>query len=363
MKKILLLVYRDKFTDGLISFLEQKFGYEYEMTVFVNSKPYYEIKNHKVRIFEVESLYEILTIKNEDYLRGFDSIIMSGLFGKIPTGMKISRDVYRKLWIDFWGGDYSSLDLRYGDIWSDCIYYFLNRARKLRLIRKCAGWIVEMEGDYPIIVRWAKTKKIYFVAPIVSPEDVKVREVQPEKISRMDDRIKILLGHSASKYNNHIDAIKRLSKYSHENVEIWCPMSYGGNEKYNNKVISLGKRYFGDRFIPITEFMTRKDYFNLIDNVSIALFNSKFQQGMGNIEEMLRKGKKVYIRKDTPMWQGYASRGQTVYDITDVGFVPFEQFSYRDSNVARKNIVADCIRRERRVVENQWGNMLREISS
>ena len=162
MKKILLLVYRDKFTDGLISFLEQKFGYEYEMTVFVNSKPYYEIKNHKVRIFEVESLYEILTIKNEDYLRGFDSIIMSGLFGKIPTGMKISRDVYRKLWIDFWGGDYSSLDLRYGDIWSDCIYYFLNRARKLRLIRKCAGWIVEIEGDYPIIVRWAKTKKIYF---------------------------------------------------------------------------------------------------------------------------------------------------------------------------------------------------------
>lgn len=48
------------------------------------------------------------------------------------------------------------------------------------------------------------------------------------------------------------------------------------------KVIIKGKELFGEKFIPLTEFMTFEKYLEFLGSIDIAIFAHKRQQAMGN---------------------------------------------------------------------------------
>ena len=130
----------------------------------------------------------------------------------------------------------------------------------------------------------------------------------------------ILVGNSATISNYHLQVFDELSRFQNENIRIYVPLSYG-SKTYAGSVIARGKELFGDKFIPLTEFIPRDDYFRLLMSMDVAIFANDRQQAMGNIVALLYAGKKVYMRSDISSWA-------SIHDEYDIGVCDYN--SLRD---------------------------------
>ena len=111
----------------------------------------------------------------------------------------------------------------------------------------------------------------------------------------------LLLGNSADPSNNHLDALYKISNTNFEG-KIYCPLSYSGSQDYTSKVVDEGKRLFGANFVPLLEYIPKKEYFDLVDDVDAALFYHRRQQAGNNIAYFLRSGKPVFLHPRSPLF-------------------------------------------------------------
>jgi len=336
-KKIVMFIQRGIFTAGLIELLECYFSQYYSFVFYTVKDDRFPLVERRSKIYEIDNtnifLDEIKKIE-------CDGIIISGLyFNPLPFNYKMDECVAKKLFVDFWGGDYTCFRIRY---FFEDPYAYLVARRKLRIVRACGGWILEMQGDYPEICRHALCRKPNYVAPILTPGDIEEKELKITRIREDgNSTVNIQLGNSAAKENCHIAILRRLSHLKTENIKIYCPLSYSRTGAYADRVEKIGAKIFGDKFIPIKEFMSKEDYFESIKQIDVAIYNNNRQQGMGNIEEMLRQGKKVYLRKTTPMWKWYTERGQKIFDVKMLKNVSLEELLAFKQEDALRNLEAD----------------------
>jgi dTDP-N-acetylfucosamine:lipid II N-acetylfucosaminyltransferase len=124
----------------------------------------------------------------------------------------------------------------------------------------------------------------------------------------------ILVGNSATKENNHVEAFELLSRYDLGDREVIVPLSYG-DPNYRDAIISYGERLFGDRFRPLVEFTALDTYQTIIASCSIVVMNHKRQQALGNVNAMLIKGAKVFFDKDSIVFKFFKKRGAHVFSL------------------------------------------------
>jgi hypothetical protein len=118
----------------------------------------------------------------------------------------------------------------------------------------------------------------------------------------ISSEINLLLGNSAADTNNHLDAFEILKKV--KNIKVYCVLSYGGNKSYIEYVIKKGIEIFGERFVPITNFMYREEYMEFINSIDILFMYSNRQQAFGNICSFLSLGKPVFLKNENTI-KGY----------------------------------------------------------
>lgn len=109
----------------------------------------------------------------------------------------------------------------------------------------------------------------------------------------------ILIGNSASYTNNHLEAFEILQHIDLGNRKIIVPLSYG-DPKYRDYIVEVGKKLFGDAFIPLLSFMPIAEYHEILQSCSIAIMYHYRQQAVGNISALVRSGTKVYLSKKNP---------------------------------------------------------------
>lgn len=124
--------------------------------------------------------------------------------------------------------------------------------------------------------------------------------------------INILMGNSADPANNHEEMIKMLAGVN--NFFVYIPLSYG-SESYCESVVKLCEHYIPGRYKVLRDFMPFKDYEILLSKIDVAMFNFKYQQGMGNIIRLLGLGKTVFMRNTTSTWSLFESMQVEVFDI------------------------------------------------
>ena len=144
---------------------------------------------------------------------------------------------------------------------------------------------------------------------------------------RLENRcVTILLGNSATKTNQHKQMLDILAKFKNETISIICPLSYGDKE-YAVKIKDYGLELFGDKFVPLMEYMSPVKYANILGKVDIAVFNHNRQQATGNIEILAYLGKKIFIRSDISSWNHYVVRDKcTFFDTKKIEGMSFEEF-------------------------------------
>lgn len=121
----------------------------------------------------------------------------------------------------------------------------------------------------------------------------------------------ILLGNSAANTNNHIDALYFLHKKvgNDKNILIITPLNYSGSKFYVNQVVSYGRKLFGDRFLPLLDFISKDEYYAILKKVNFAFFFNIRSQAAANINWLLNNNKVVFMHKKSTLYSFYKNKG------------------------------------------------------
>lgn len=240
----------------------------------------------------------------------------------------------------------------YWVIWGSDLYFHLNRKNNIKFriydfiktetVKKMKGVCTLVNNDYELAKKWYRVKGIHYQAVYMNEkqhEYIKNIKYENQNSETLQNKtLTILLGNSATKTNNHVEALELLGKFKELDIKIICPLSYGDN-KYAEDVCITGKRIFSEKFVALKDHMPQTEYMELLNNIDIAIFNNDRQQALGNIYVLLELGKKVYMRNNTTMWSRISDEMQlNVFNINEIINNSFEEFIYIEKEVKEVNM-------------------------
>ena len=289
-------------------------------------------------VIEVQNVNLLFKKNNKKILLNAHKVIISGLFGDISYKlMFFPKKVLAKTYLQFWGGDF------YG-------YRKIKKFSKMQIkkilfyfgIKRCKAIINLINTDYYELCKVFPNKLQHFVGEM--PEDSRCEEIITKKIDfkNYGESKNIVIGNSATKENHQIEIFRKLEHLKNKDIKIYCPLSYG-NQEYAKKVAEEGKKIYGNKFYPIFEYMTFEDYASMLSSCSIGIFNNDRQQAMGNINILLKLGKKVFIRDDTCMWKTYYEDYKfNIFNVSELNKINYEklfEFSLEKAEDNNKKII------------------------
>lgn len=357
--RVLYVIYLDKFTEIFVNFFKKEFFSQDSKFIVYGKKHQYKFTADDNELVYLDS-YKNLKKSSLAYKWVCDSdiIIFSGIFGSEKLFLKFPKGSASKSYFQFWGGDFYDLREKVP------IYKIkekISSAIKIHYIKNVKGIINLISGDYNELQNIVKTNSEHFIAPVCgNDKDVELYR-SLFNLTKSDSPIKICLGNSATKTNNHLEVIEYLEKYKNEDIKIICPLSYG-DKNYADKIISYGKKIFGDKFEPLTDYMSKEDYFKILSDCKIGIFNNNRQQGMGNINALLSMGAKIYMKSNTSMWETYTKeRGYVIYDVDNILKVEFSEFVEFDNSTALANFDKSKYYNSSDYKKMQWENFFKSV--
>ncbi|EGK3604620.1 TDP-N-acetylfucosamine:lipid II N-acetylfucosaminyltransferase [Escherichia coli] len=318
-KKILHFAFLDKFIPGFIEIIDQHFSNDKHTIFTIGNKAEYPYETSS-RTIHFSTLKNILCIpKLAIQLHKNDKIILHGLFSPYLIIMLCLMPwLHKKLYWIIWGGDLYCHKLSVKSLKFKIVEPF-----RKKLISRLKGLITYVDGDYEKAQQWyGATGKLYeciiyksniYKGSALTENDFKNSEI--EGVSKVN----IQVGNSADPTNNHEHVFNELSKLDVINKveKIYCPLSYG-NLFYAQHIKELGVKMFGDKFYPLMNFIPLHEYETILDDIDIAIFAHERQQAMGNIINLLGRGKKVYMRDDTSSYELFNKLGVIVHKLDNL---------------------------------------------
>lgn len=316
--KILHVCNLDKFIPPFIIFIKKNYNFkdhEFRMTGDRSLYNFYENDNIYHSKQSYLSLIKLAIAMNKSkkiilHNLGNDRIVV--LLCLMPWLLK------KTCWV-LWGRDlYQYIDFSNRKFEFSSNYFkdtFLEYCRRFVIFR--LGFIsTTVPGDYEYAVQFYKTGAKYIENLMYSSHLCRnlSSEDYPKKI---DNKVYIQVGNSADPQNKHIEVFDKLVAYDLENIKIYCPLSYGNEGDYAQKVIKYGKKCFGDKFVPLLKMMSMSEYNQYMASIDVAIFNHSYQQGMGNMIAALSLGKRVYINSYTSPYEYFKNLSLYVYKTDD----------------------------------------------
>lgn len=352
-KRYLHLMYDSPYCEKIISLVNSNFSSdEHQFVIFGKRNldlSYIEIKNiHNAEILDLEYDLNILA----DYIENCSKILIQYLFDvwcEVICRLKVDKPIY---WF-LWGGDlYNYIDFDMHDsmtgkflkqigfgisstVNKNSINYIFRKAA----IRKIDKVGISFKEDFKSLKKNFITagECIDYVFP--NPVDYKKlnvfsKENKYEDLKRKFKNV-LLVGNSSNPSNNHIDILYQLEKIKNQSFCIIMPLSYGGDVVYVNEIVKLGKNLFGDRFIPLLEYMNSIEYGKLLSIVDSAIMSHNRPQAAGNINALIYLGKKVFMAEQSSFYLHLKEIGVEIFNVSDVK--SFESLFSIDKNIQEVN--------------------------
>lgn len=317
-----------------------------------NTGKYVEKKNDNIFIvnYENENFWE--TVGPVD---SYESIVIH--FLSTQSASFLNKIHHPKVyWIE-WGGDLydTFLDYKgfklyrnekfifkvlYGNF-PYFLYKFAKKIKRIKLMKSLQKAVTKvtyfvpdsMYDEYPLFLSYYPEfshleYKEFFYYPI---DEILGSELMNQKCCADS----IIVGNSCSFTGNHIDVLKKLRDIQVTN-NIVLPLSYGGNIKYQNIIINYGEKYFGNNFSPLTEFLSLKEYNNILVNAGFYIYGNLRQEAVGNILIALYLGGKVFLDITNPLLNFYKNLGLIIFSLDDLTKETLtERLTDKDVNINR----------------------------
>lgn len=169
----------------------------------------------------------------------------------------------------------------------------------------------------------------------ISKEKIKIMQgLQQEK--KKNECLNILLGHSGSQLGNHKEGIKQLEKFRNENIKIYCPLSYG-EKNYIKSIEEYGCEIFGDKFIPMHDYMSFNNYIEFLSTIDIAVMPFNRGMAVNNIYILLYFGKKVYIKSECDVFKYFCKLNYKIENFHNIQNEEIIQFVKNENKQINKN--------------------------
>jgi dTDP-N-acetylfucosamine:lipid II N-acetylfucosaminyltransferase len=191
-----------------------------------------------------------------------------------------------------------------------CFHNYLNS----KLLKQVYGHISHIEGESHLANRFYNSSAKFFFSPAYLSNVVDLSEYHDNINPTKNEVTKILVGNSTSPTNNHISIFEMLIPYKEENFIIYCPLSYGIHVRHRDNVIKAGKALFGEKFVPLLDFMEIDEYMEFLKKIDIAIFNHYRQEAMGITLQLLSMSKIVFMNCTTTSYMSLIERGVNVFD-------------------------------------------------
>lgn len=191
----------------------------------------------------------------------------------------------------------------------------------------------KVKADYEISCGMAAS--LYYI--YISKDFLQYENKYEKRISQS---VNILLGHSAFEFGNHIWGLKLLEKYKNENIQIYCPLSYG-SDIYRNQVIEMGKELFGSKFIPMTQFMEQCEYYKFLNTINVAIFPMTRLAAESTLQYLNAISIKIYMNRE--ILDSLETDGIQAEDILKIKQQSFSEFIVPTESHYNLNEVNDDI--------------------
>ena len=295
----------DKFIPAYVDFVNENFNQDknyFYLMYFKNKSPIansQNISNYKNFLSFFDLLLKLFQA---------DKVIVHGLFHwKLLTFLFCNLWVLKKSYWVIWGGDL------YGKGASSKLINFIYMKMKGIIIKRFGFLVTYVPGDVEFARKHFKAQGQYREC-IVYLSNIVTEEI--EFINSSNETKNILVGNSAADTNNHLVVFDILKKMNDQNFKIISPLSYG-SPSYRNIIIAEGNKNWGSRFQSITDFMPYASYLNLLSQVDIAIFAHNRQQAMGNIIQLLARGKTIYLKNQTTTSEFLEKLGVSFFYLTN----------------------------------------------
>lgn len=267
-------------------------------------------------------------------MRCADKVILHGLFDiRAVQILALSPWLLKKCYWVIWGGDLYEYQLG-----SRGTRWLWNEIFRRIVIRRMGHFITHIKGDYELAQKWYGAKGEWHEC-FMYPSNLYKEYDLPYK---QGGSINILVGNSADPGNNHLEIFKKLEPYKKENIKIFCPLSYGLSG-YARTIEKVGKEMFGDKFVPLLEYMPFEKYLEMLGQVDMAVFAHKRQQAMGNTITLLGLGKKVFMRRNVTSWALFESLGVKIFDLEYFGLSDVDLILPQDNSARIKNYFSESV--------------------
>jgi len=345
-KKIVHIMVLDKFIPPYIDFINRYFDKKrHEFIIW--GKPRFEYgltPEHKVTW--IDSKIKVFNLLKSLYMS--DKIILHGLWKeRVIQLLLIQPWLIKKCYWVMWGGD----------------FYFpeIHSRQKKILIKNLKHFVTIVEGDYEYIKENYQAGGFLHECFCYPSNAINESILQFAKYylnilskSNINRTINILVGNSATKYNNHLEIFEKLYSYSNEKIKIFVPLTYG-DMKYAQEIIEIGRNMFGDKFIPLREHMPYEDYLKFLSNIDIAIFAHNRQQALGNIIALLGMGKKVFLKSSTTHWKLFQKLDVKVFDLEggiDLTFITKETAKTNSEKMAKYFSIENLVKQWKKIFDN-----------
>lgn len=362
MKNILHVVNDEKFIVDTDALLGKVPGYQHNYAIIGTKK---KLKNlNSLDVLFIHPIFLVLGLRL-NFIKNYDAVIFHGLKGFKFNLLKRINDNTPIAWIG-WGYDYYSLiNPNRGDFLlaqtSSAVVSFKKQKRsiakvfmkffepnlntKLNALKKIKFFNTVVKEDHYILSKAIGNfipEYVDWNYPILNDKLIK------EKKNLENPTNNLIVGNSASKTNNHLDAFNKIiaSKFC-DYDEVICPLSYGGNKKYIDSVILGGNHMFQANFQPLNKFYPADEYFEILNNCSFYFSPTLRQQAFGNILLMLYLGKSIILFKENPVYRSLIEKEIKIFSESDL-----------DHNIVRKLTFEEKEKNKRIVIENYSESVL-----
>ncbi|MFY0628627.1 MAG: TDP-N-acetylfucosamine:lipid II N-acetylfucosaminyltransferase [Reichenbachiella sp.] len=159
-----------------------------------------------------------------------------------------------------------------------------------------------------------------FKAPLLDFNLGKISQIlNLDDLNQFEQAKHILIGNSGNATNNHLEILDCIKNFElRVGQKIYCPLSYSNtSDEYQNEIIRSGEKKFKSSFIPIVNFISSKEYNQILASCSHIFLNHHRSQGGASVWSALYRGSSLYLSNKNPLYTFFRELGAHIFTLDE----------------------------------------------
>ncbi|EPH88847.1 hypothetical protein D922_03587 [Enterococcus faecalis 06-MB-DW-09] len=325
---------KEKFTTDYVRMINDHMNNTDNHTFYLYGNDTYENLINSITTYNNVKILRINISFIYSLLRS-DQVIFHSLFMKTKTLSFFSLMPFlarKASWV-IWGADLYDYKNLKKNLKSRITFllkkHFTSRLRKIAVLT---------DSDFNLSRIWYKTSGEKYSVRYIDYQTIDYIKKIKKNSFRSEEETNILVGNNATASNRHKEVLDLLSSYKDKSFNVYVPLSYG-DETYKKDIINYGYKILGEKFIPLTSFMEKKDYYDILSKIDVAFFNNDRQQGLGNIRILFYLGSKIYMYEKSSMYKDF-EKNYIIYNMKNAKNEKFiDMLSYQKESIDHNSMM------------------------